>query len=58
MVNLSQKIEFNNLVCYNPLPNLPPRGKEQILSRVGETGKGVKKINMMYITHLYSDIFL
>lgn len=33
------------LFSNNPLPNLPPWGKEfPIISPLGETGKGVKKI--------------
>jgi len=35
-------IFYAYIFSINPLPNLPPRGKESIISPLGETGKGVR----------------
>ena len=40
------------LLIRNPLPNLPPGGKESIISPLGETGKGVIKSLIIILTFL------
>jgi hypothetical protein len=49
--NILKSMNFHNVHTI-PHPNLPPRGKEQSISPLGETGKGVNEI-IIYINLLH-----